>query len=50
MLSWHIASNKLKTSFLEIADKLVWIVPIGLFFGRIGNYINGELMGVPGYT
>lgn len=50
ILAWYIAANKLKKSFLKISDKLVWIVPIGLFFGRIGNYINGELMGMPGYT
>lgn len=49
ILAWYIASQKIKKSFLTVSDKLVWIVPIGLFFGRIGNYINGELMGLPGY-
>lgn len=50
ILAWYLASKKLGKSFPTIADKLVWLVPIGLFFGRIGNFINGELMGLPGYT
>ena len=50
ILAWYIASKKMGKSFLKVSDKLVWIVPIGLFFGRIGNFINGELMGLPGYT
>lgn len=50
IIAWYIASKKIEQSFLEVADKLVWIVSIGLFFGRIGNYINGELLGLPGYS
>jgi len=50
IIAWYIASKKIKKSFLGVSDKLVWIVPIGLFFGRIGNYINGELMGLPWYS
>lgn len=34
-----------KISFLRIADLVVVAVPIGLGFGRIGNFINGELWG-----
>lgn len=49
ILAWYIASKKINKPFLEVADKLVWIVPVGLFFGRIGNFINGELLGVPWY-
>lgn len=50
ILAWYFASRKIHTPFLTVADKLVWIVPIGLFFGRIGNLINGELLGMPWYT
>lgn len=50
IIAWYFASRKIHTSFLTVADKLVWIVPVGLFFGRIGNLINGELLGMPGYT
>ena len=32
-------------SFLTVADFLVPMVPIGLFTGRIGNFINQELWG-----
>ena len=32
-------------TFLEIGDGVAAAVPIGLFFGRIANFINGELFG-----
>jgi phosphatidylglycerol:prolipoprotein diacylglycerol transferase len=32
---------------LKVADLVALFVPIGLFFGRIGNFINGELWGKP---
>jgi phosphatidylglycerol---prolipoprotein diacylglyceryl transferase len=31
----------------KIGDQLAAVVPIGLFFGRIANFINGELWGKP---
>jgi phosphatidylglycerol:prolipoprotein diacylglycerol transferase len=34
-------------SFLEIGDAVCCAVPIGLLFGRIANFINGELFGRP---
>ncbi|MDH3589405.1 MAG: prolipoprotein diacylglyceryl transferase [Gammaproteobacteria bacterium] len=34
-------------SFFEITDFLVPAIPPGLFFGRMGNFINGELWGKP---
>lgn len=33
--------------FLEVTDFVAPIVPLGLGFGRIGNFINGELWGKP---
>lgn len=33
--------------FLQITDFIAPLVPVGLFFGRIGNFINGELWGAP---
>ncbi len=33
--------------FLQVTDLLVPAVPMGLAFGRIGNFINGELWGRP---
>jgi len=32
-------------AFFEISDFIAPMVPLGLFFGRIGNFINGELWG-----
>lgn len=34
-------------TFLDVADWLVPVVPLGLMCGRIGNFINGELWGAP---
>ena len=34
-----------KLSFLAVADAVSCAAPIGLFFGRIANFINGELFG-----
>ena len=32
-------------SFLKVADVITPTIPLGLFFGRMGNFINGELYG-----
>jgi len=37
--------RKKKWSFLFIADRVMAAVPLGYTFGRLGNYINGELYG-----
>lgn len=34
-----------KKPILELGDVICAVVPIGLFFGRIANFINGELWG-----
>ncbi len=38
-------AKKEKKSFFEVADFVVPMVPLGLAFGRLGNFINGELWG-----
>lgn len=45
LLAMLVFSQKYSFSFLRLADLLVKIVPVGLFFGRIGNYLNKELLG-----
>ncbi len=40
-------SRKSKISLIEIGDFVAPVAPIGLFFGRIGNFINQELWGKP---
>ncbi len=42
---WY--ARKLGTSFWNMADFVSPMVPLGLLFGRIGNFINGELWGRP---
>lgn len=34
-----------KISFFRFSDIVVCAVPIGLFFGRVANFVNGELFG-----
>lgn len=34
-----------KISFLKLADVVTAAAPIGLFFGRLANFVNGELWG-----
>ena len=36
-----------RAGFLQTADFIMPMVPAGLFFGRLGNFINGELWGRP---
>jgi phosphatidylglycerol:prolipoprotein diacylglycerol transferase len=38
-------SRKRGTGMLPLADLVVTTAPIGLFFGRVANFINGELWG-----
>jgi phosphatidylglycerol:prolipoprotein diacylglycerol transferase len=41
-LSW-----KQKLPALRIHDYVACVAPIGLFFGRLANFVNGELWGAP---
>lgn len=38
-------SRKYNYPFLKLGDVIVTLAPLGLFFGRIANFINGELWG-----
>ncbi|MEP6810110.1 MAG: prolipoprotein diacylglyceryl transferase [Chthoniobacterales bacterium] len=40
-------ARKHKISYLNLGDNLCVVAPIGLFFGRCANFINGELFGRP---
>ncbi|MEK7598625.1 MAG: prolipoprotein diacylglyceryl transferase [Patescibacteria group bacterium] len=42
--TWYFA-QKNKVDFLKWADFVVPAIPAGFFFGRIGNFLNGELYG-----
>lgn len=45
IIAMYLFSRKKNISFLMIADEVARVIPIGLFFGRIGNYVNKELLG-----
>lgn len=45
VLSLYILTKKRKLSFLKLADFIVPVIPAGYFFGRMGNFLNGELYG-----
>jgi phosphatidylglycerol---prolipoprotein diacylglyceryl transferase len=40
-------SRKRQAPFLSVSDLVVTTAPVGIFFGRIANFINGELVGKP---
>lgn len=40
--------RKYKLSLFAVGDLVCMVQPIGQFFGRIANFINGELWGKPG--
>jgi phosphatidylglycerol:prolipoprotein diacylglycerol transferase len=44
-LAWHGRRNG--KPFLAVGDFVAPLVPLGLMFGRLGNFINGELWGRP---
>ncbi len=44
-LIWFARANKL--DWLRIHDYVACCVPFGLFFGRLANFVNGELWGKP---
>ncbi len=43
---WLFARRN-KIPLLSLADLVAPVVPIGLFFGRLANFVNGELWGRP---
>ena len=45
MIAIYSFTRKYKISFLSLADVIAVVAPVGLFLGRIGNFINGELYG-----
>jgi phosphatidylglycerol:prolipoprotein diacylglycerol transferase len=44
-LATFIFSKRNKYSFFVLMDLIATVAPIGIFFGRIANFINGELYG-----
>jgi phosphatidylglycerol---prolipoprotein diacylglyceryl transferase len=46
-IACYIVARRKKLKFFMTADLLVPTCPVGIGFGRIGNFINGELFGKP---
>lgn len=47
ILGTYFFTNKRKINTFIMLDVIACIAPIGLFFGRIANFINSELYGIP---
>ncbi len=45
MVAMWLFGRRNGRAFFEVTDFIVPLVPVGLFTGRIGNFINGELWG-----
>ncbi|MFA6159636.1 MAG: prolipoprotein diacylglyceryl transferase [Parcubacteria group bacterium] len=41
----YIFSQRNKLNFFSLANFVVPAIPVGYFFGRVGNFLNGELYG-----
>lgn len=41
----YLFARKYKYSFFDVSDFIAPLITFGLFFGRLGNFINGELWG-----
>lgn len=46
IVAWFYARYT-KTSWAGHGDNLVTVAPVGVFFGRLANFVNGELYGRP---
>lgn len=42
-LAWYARKHRYR--FLDLTDGFACVVPVGLLFGRLANFINGELWG-----
>ena len=47
LIAMWLYGRKLKHTMWKMTDFVAPLVPLGLGFGRIGNFINGELWGKP---
>lgn len=47
LLAGIVAARMVKMPYLSLADLAIIGVPVGLFFGRCANFVNGELWGAP---
>jgi phosphatidylglycerol:prolipoprotein diacylglycerol transferase len=49
-IAGYIVIKRKRLNFFEIGDLIIPTCPVGLMFGRLGNFINGELFGKPSHV
>jgi phosphatidylglycerol:prolipoprotein diacylglycerol transferase len=47
LIAMWLFGRRFGHSFFETTDFIAPLIPVGLFTGRVGNFINGELWGKP---
>lgn len=47
VLACLILARRWKLPALHLTDCLARVAPVGIFFGRLANFVNGELLGAP---
>lgn len=47
IVAFWLCVRRWRVGFWQLADFLIVAVPAGYFWGRIGNFLNGELYGIP---
>lgn len=47
VIAVYYFAKRHRVSWLHVGDAVVMVAPAGLFFGRMANFINGELYGRP---
>jgi phosphatidylglycerol---prolipoprotein diacylglyceryl transferase len=47
LAAFYLFARKHQLRWLRVLDRLAIVTPLGIFFGRIANFINGELVGRP---
>ena len=45
LAAFYLFARRYKLTYLRVLDRLAIVTPLGLFFGRLANFINGELVG-----
>lgn len=45
LIALWLFARRMQKSYLEVTDFVAPLIPLGLGFGRLGNFINGELWG-----
>ena len=50
IISMYTFSKIYKINFINLSNLVACCAPVGIFFGRIANFINAELIGKPTFS